>query len=37
VKQHIDEIASRITGSGLLILFGVVLIVVLMVVKPFGA
>jgi hypothetical protein len=36
-KQRIDEIVGRVTGSGLLILAGVVLIVVLMVVKPFGA
>jgi ABC-type transport system involved in cytochrome c biogenesis permease subunit len=35
-KQRIDEIVGRITGSGLLMLLGVVLLVVLMVVKPFG-
>ena len=35
-KRRIDEIVGRITGSGLLTLFGVILIVVLMVVKPFG-
>jgi hypothetical protein len=37
IKQRIDEIVGRITGSGLLVLLGTVLIVVLMVVKPFGA
>jgi hypothetical protein len=36
-KQRIDEIVGRVTGSGLLILAGVVLLVVLMVVRPFGA
>jgi uncharacterized membrane protein len=36
VKQQIDEIVGRITGSGLLILLGMVLIVVLMVIRPFG-
>lgn len=35
-KQRIDAIVGRITGSGLLILLGVVLLVILMVVKPFG-
>lgn len=35
-KQRIDEIVGRITGSGLLMLLGVVLLVVLMMVKPFG-
>ncbi len=36
-KQRIDEIVGRVTGSGLLILAGVVLMIVLMVVKPFGS
>lgn len=36
-RQRIDELVSRITGAGLLIGLGVVLLVVLMVVKPFGA
>jgi hypothetical protein len=35
-KQRIDQVVGRITGSALLILLGVVLLVVLMVVKPFG-
>jgi hypothetical protein len=35
-KQRIDEIVGRITGSGLIMLLGVVLLVILMTVKPFG-
>jgi uncharacterized membrane protein len=34
--QHLAEISARITLTGLLTLLGVVLIVILMVVKPFG-
>ena len=35
-RQRIDEIVGRITGSGLIMLLGVVLLVILMTVKPFG-
>jgi hypothetical protein len=35
-KQRIDEIVGRVTGTALLTLAGVVLIVILMVVRPFA-
>jgi hypothetical protein len=36
VKEHLDNIAGRIAGSGGLVLLAAILITILMVTKPFG-